>query len=202
MKMINNSSESIKLDALSRLVDHGMIKLYLDMAYSIRQLNLEQRNRCVIRYLKSAIKKSCYKPVKSSIRELIHYGKRPRANMEEKLKEVDKVITLTRATADSDSDLCSFMSILNEIEKYSPVVVEEFSSAHCLANSTYLQKGFLVTQFSDEGNLLNRIAVYIPNIFKSEVENILRTHRWQLTESKTEQSESHDKVYFSLLLGC
>jgi len=115
-----------KQEALSRLVCHGMIKLYLDIAYSVRKLNLKQRNHSVIRFLKSAIKRKCYKPVKSRIRELIHYGKEPSANMEERLREMEQVITLTKASADSDSDLYAFMSILTELEKFNPVTVDVY----------------------------------------------------------------------------
>ncbi|WED23786.1 DUF2913 family protein [Vibrio sp. JC009] len=175
---MNIDTSTIKLESLSRLINHSMIKLYLDMAYSVRKLTIEQRNHCIVRFLKSAIKKSCYKPVKSSIRELIHYAKRPKANMEAKLNEMKQLLILTKATVDSDSDLFVFIGILTGIDQLSPVTTDAFIPDNCQVNYCYLENGFLVDNFDEHGSLKKEVSLIIPVVLEKKLESILISYGW------------------------
>lgn len=184
-----------KIEVLTKLVNHGMLKLYIDVAYSIRTPNVEQKNKIVIRYLKSAMNRKCYKIVKSSVRELIHYAKKPKANMEDKLREVESVIFLTKATENKYSDLNSFMTVLTDIEKWTPIKVDIYNPSKCDSDSTYLEPGFLVNSFDTNGFFRNYISIIVPTSFREIVFCIAFDNDWICKETTIFNNGRHSELY-------
>ncbi|WP_375749082.1 DUF2913 family protein [Vibrio sp. HN007] len=192
------SAVSTTDNILSMLICHSMLKLYFEIAYSRRFVTPEKRNQCVAKYLKGALKDRKYKSVKSSIRELLHYTRQPSANIEMKLKEVQQIIEVTQVSADEQTDLGKFMSILGKVDKITPLNSEPFDD-EAVINPTdaYVDEGFLSDNFDAEGGAINRILLTVPSNKSEEVRNLIRDEGWQCLVSECQKYEHFEVLSLS-----
>jgi len=188
---------SSKMELLSNLTNHGLIKLYLEIKYMIMRPNVSVKNEIIVSYLKSAIKMPRYKLVKSSIRELVNYGKFPQANMEQKLLEVEEIILVTKASMNSKTDLCEFMNILMKLESYCGVIVDNYNSDVSVLDHIYLEPGFLSENFDKYGMLKGKVNLHVSKYNITFLEFALLESGWRLYEDDITLENNHHKVYIA-----
>jgi len=164
---------------LSELVCHALLSLYIDLAYSDKFVPTVQRTNTLIKRLKLLIQLDKYKPVKSEIRQLIHFGRNTKEDLELKLVELNDL--RKTYTPQGNSDLAKFRQALQVVTQHCEIELHtDIESVQLSNNKLLFDKEQVVTAFDSMGNLISPIQVYIPTTSSNIVADKFEKMGWLL----------------------
>jgi len=147
---------------LAELICHSLLNLYLSITYQVGYVTVDKRTQLLLKYYKLALKNPRYKPLKSDIRGLIHYGRKNARNFEAKINEINDLSVQSDVVLRRDSDLLQFKSLLERLgEKYEfgEVMAKE---GELNTSAFYFDERSIESAFSINGNQIKPIKLVAP----------------------------------------
>lgn len=174
----------------------AMLHLYFIVAYSERHMGVGKRNACLIKFFKQAVKSTGYKPVKSDIKGLIHYGRNQGADLEKKMDEVLSLTEKYTVSHNSDSDIAKFTELLEKVNQHCHVDKDVLDETNA---PLYLDKRNVENAFDTTGTMIDKIKLLIPKNKSLEAKSLIETQGWHCVLShQSEDNEYQEWMYISL----
>lgn len=184
-----------------KFITDAMLHLYLTVAYSKQHMGVVKRNVCLSKFFKQAAKNAGYKPVKSDIKGLIHYGRVQGVNLEQKMDEILSLTEKYTVSYSSDSDMALFTKLLEEINKHCHLNADFFDDTGSPNdNRLYLDKRNVEGAFDATGKWINQIMLLLPKKNVSGVKALVEKQGWRCVLSNQSDNEEH-QVWMQISLG-
>lgn len=183
-----------------KFTTNAMLHLYLTVAYSKRYMGVDRRNACLIKYFKQVQKITDYKPVKSDIKGLVHYGRTQGANLENKMDELLSLTNKYTVSYNSDSDMAKFTGLLEKVNQHCHIESDILDSTTASFNyHLYLDKRSVESAFDATGRLINSIKLLLPESKTLEVKKLIESQGWNCVLShQSDDDECQTWMHISL----
>ncbi|WP_318493206.1 DUF2913 family protein [Photobacterium leiognathi] len=146
------------------LIQNALLHLYSVVSASTRFYPTHARNKILIDFFKARVKKSEYKPVKSSIKDILSLSKIKGLNLELKIREVEKY---NRAFFCPESDVDLLFQLFRYFENNGIDTKLSSASEQNVVECVYLDEDCFNQNVNDENQFTGPVLLTISNRSKN-----------------------------------